>query len=177
MRVSYGRLYSLGNFENEKIEFEDSVQPGESYEEAYERARAVVDAEHTKSMVSRSLIQHERDQLYKLRNELADKERRLREVNGSWRRAAKNFDRLRELLAKHGVELPDLDEYQRPPKPQPEPGEFIESSDQDDDDSSVMCPHCFADITGLARTAYSGPEPECEPGSLCPRCREFIADE
>ncbi len=40
MQVSYSRLFSLGNFENEKIEFTDDVQPGESYEQAYERARA-----------------------------------------------------------------------------------------------------------------------------------------
>jgi hypothetical protein len=136
MKVSYGRLFSLGNFENEKIEFTDDVQPGESYEQAYERARAVVEAEHVKSMVSRSLVQHERDQLWKLRTDVSDAERRLREVNGAWRRAAKNFDNLRALLAAHGVEMADLDEYQRPPKPQPEPGEFFAGNEleRDEDD-------------------------------------------
>jgi hypothetical protein len=26
-------------------------------------------------------------------------------------------------------------------------------------------------------SAWSGPEPDCEPGVLCPSCGEFISDE
>lgn len=168
MRVSYSRLYSLGNFENEKIEFEDAVQPGETHEQAYERARAVVEAEHVKSMNQREQEKAEQTKLWKLQNQVADTERKLREVDGSWRRAASNFDRLRALLAAHGIDLPDLDLYQRPPQP----GQLVAG-----DDDTVICPHCRADITGQPASAWSGPEPECEPGFLCPQCQEFIADE
>lgn len=37
--VTYSRLINLGKFENERIEFTDDVQPGESPNEAYLRVR------------------------------------------------------------------------------------------------------------------------------------------
>jgi hypothetical protein len=37
------------------------------------------------------------------------------------------------------------------------------------------CPHCGA-IFGAA-SAWSGPEPDYEPGVLCPECDEFISDD
>lgn len=172
MKVSYGRLYSLGNFENEKIEFEDEVLEGESIESAYQRAREVVEAQHVKTVVEKSLVKHERDELWRLRNEVATAEKRAREVVGYWRRAVKKHGELRELLAKHGVELAELDSYYLPPPPSPEPGELA-----DGDEMLVICPHCGENITFLATSASSGPEPECEPGFLCPACREFIPNE
>jgi hypothetical protein len=39
----------------------------------------------------------------------------------------------------------------------------------------MKCPHCEAIF--YAASAWSGPEPECEPGVLCPECGEFISDE
>jgi DNA-directed RNA polymerase subunit RPC12/RpoP len=39
----------------------------------------------------------------------------------------------------------------------------------------MKCPHCGAVF--YAASAWSGPEPECEPGVLCPECGEFISDE
>lgn len=42
MKVSYERLWNLGNFNNERIVLEDHVQPGETPEEAYQRIRALV---------------------------------------------------------------------------------------------------------------------------------------
>jgi len=169
--VSYSRLYSLGNFENERIEFEDAVQPGERYEDAYERARMVVEQQHVATVARREVVNEKRNQIYELNQKISTAENRAREVVGYWRRAVKRYDELRTLLNRHGVEIGGLDEYYLPPAPQPEPGEFVESDD------TVFCPHCGADITGLATLAYSGPEPECEPGILCPKCREFIADE
>jgi hypothetical protein len=176
MRVSYSRLYSLGNFENEKIECEDEVGPDETYDEAYRRCRGIVEAEHVKTAVQRSLVQHERDELYRLRNDVLDKERRAKEVEGRWRSAAKQYDQLHQLLNRHGVELPDLDEYQRPPSPQPDPVEeqFVAVSVDSDEQ---ICPHCGEDLSNTTVSAWSGPEPECEPGFLCPHCNEFVADE
>lgn len=42
MRVTYERLFNLGNFNNERIALEDDVQPGETPIEAYQRLRATV---------------------------------------------------------------------------------------------------------------------------------------
>lgn len=170
MRVSYSRLYSLGNFENEKIEFEDAVQLGETYQDAYERARLVVEQQHAATVDRLKLVSERRQHIWDLNQKISTTENRTREVVGYWRRAVKNYNALRELLAKHGVEVPELDSYYLPPAPQPEPGGLA------DGDELEVCPHCGADITGQARSAYSGPEPDCEPGFLCPSCREFIAD-
>lgn len=42
MRVTYERLFNLGNYNNERIALEDDVQPGETPQEAYQRVRAAV---------------------------------------------------------------------------------------------------------------------------------------
>lgn len=42
MKVSYERLFNLGNYNNERIVLEDDVQPEESPHEAYQRLRALV---------------------------------------------------------------------------------------------------------------------------------------
>lgn len=39
----------------------------------------------------------------------------------------------------------------------------------------MQCPHC--DAVFFVASAWSGPEPDCEPGVLCPSCGEFISDE
>lgn len=172
MRVSYSRLYSLGNFENEKIEFEDAVQPGETYQDAYERARLVVEQQHAATVDRLKLVSEKRQHIWDLNNQSSTAEQRTREVVGYWRRAVKRYGELRELLAKHGVDVAELDSYYLPPAPQPEPGELA-----DGDDMLVICPHCGENITFQATSTYSGPEPECEPGFLCPACRNFIANE
>lgn len=38
----------------------------------------------------------------------------------------------------------------------------------------VLCPHC--DRLIFSASAWSGPEPDCEPGILCPHCETFISD-
>lgn len=40
MRVTYERLFNLGNYNNERIALEDEVQPGETAFDAYWRLRA-----------------------------------------------------------------------------------------------------------------------------------------
>lgn len=39
----------------------------------------------------------------------------------------------------------------------------------------MRCPYCGAFF--LAASASTGPEPDYEPGVLCPECGEFISDE
>lgn len=40
MKISYARLFNLGNYENERIEIEDEVLPNETPKQAYHRIRA-----------------------------------------------------------------------------------------------------------------------------------------
>lgn len=42
MRVTYERLFNLGNYNNERLAVEDDVLPGETPEEAYRRVRGLV---------------------------------------------------------------------------------------------------------------------------------------
>lgn len=42
MKIVYARLFNLGNYENERVEVEDEVLPGESPHSAYVRIRALV---------------------------------------------------------------------------------------------------------------------------------------
>jgi hypothetical protein len=39
----------------------------------------------------------------------------------------------------------------------------------------MKCPYC--DAVFETASAWSGPEPDCEPGVLCPECEEFIPDD
>jgi hypothetical protein len=41
--IHYERLVNLGNYENEKLGIDVEIEPGETVEEAIQRARAVVD--------------------------------------------------------------------------------------------------------------------------------------
>lgn len=45
-KVEYSRLYSLGNFEHERISVEIALQDGETPHQALERAREFVKKEH-----------------------------------------------------------------------------------------------------------------------------------
>jgi hypothetical protein len=139
MKVSYSRLYSLGNFENEKIECEDDVRDDELYATAYERVRGIVEAQHVATMAARSVEQKSRENLYELNSFIAKAEARAKEVNGHWRRAVKTFNQVRGLLLKHGVVIEELEDYLLPPEPKPEPVEeqFV-SGDEDDE----YCPVC-----------------------------------
>lgn len=42
MKVTYERLFNLGNYNNERIALEDDVQDGETPQEAYQRLRTAV---------------------------------------------------------------------------------------------------------------------------------------
>ena len=42
MKVTYERLWNLGNYHNERVTLEDDVQPDETPEQAYARIRRLV---------------------------------------------------------------------------------------------------------------------------------------
>lgn len=134
--VEYAKVFNLGNYENERIFFSDEVQPGETPGEAFERVKGWVLAKHDETMASRSLMQRKNEEIWELENKLQRAEGRAHEVVGYWRRGVNRYNELRELLAKHGVDLPELDSYYLPPAPAPEPGEFVASDDQADDDQA-----------------------------------------
>jgi hypothetical protein len=63
MKVTYERLFNLGNYNNERIALEDDVRDGETPEEAYQRLRSTVyamagkpDPAQPKVEVSRAVI-------------------------------------------------------------------------------------------------------------------------
>lgn len=63
MKVTYERLFNLGNYNNERIALEDDVQPGETPLEAYQRLRYTVyamagkpDPAEPKPVISRVVI-------------------------------------------------------------------------------------------------------------------------
>lgn len=45
----------------------------------------------------------------------------------------------------------------------------------DDDGPGWECEECGAIF--FVASAWSGPEPECEPGVLCPECGAWVPDE
>jgi hypothetical protein len=119
--VEYAKVFNLGNYENERIFFSDEVQPGETPGEAFERVKGWVLAKHdeTKEVLSAE------KQLLKVNRQINDAEYRLREIQFTWRDTVRRFDELRELLAKHGLDINPLGTYYLPPEPKPEPGELV----------------------------------------------------
>jgi hypothetical protein len=177
MRVSYSRLFALGNFENEKVEAEDEVGPNETYEMAYERLRALVEEEHTKTMASRSLVRSKGEAIWQLEAKLQRAESRAAEVIGYWRRGVRQYNELRELLAKHGVDLPELDSYYLPPEPKIEPGETETSPEAEAElADGWSCPECGDHFFNAS--AWSEMQGNDVVGGVkCPSCGTFVPSE
>lgn len=49
MNIRYGRVFNLGNYETERIEVQDEVRDGESFEEAIRRLRKKVIEDATRN--------------------------------------------------------------------------------------------------------------------------------
>jgi hypothetical protein len=54
-------------------------------------------------------------------------------------------------------------------------GNWGEDQVSEDEEPGWECDACGAVF--FVASAWSGPEPECEPGVLCPECGEFVPDE
>jgi hypothetical protein len=127
--VEYGKTFNLGNYENERIFLTDDVQPGETQDEAYARVRHWVLAKHGEGEELLSLEQQRR----RAQSRADQAQYGLSNVVSQWREAVLRFEALRELLAKHGVELRPLDPYYLPPKEQPETV-LVPSADEEEED-------------------------------------------
>jgi hypothetical protein len=100
-RVRYGRLFNLGNYENERIDVEVVVEPGETHAQAFTRAKAEVDGLASLAQSERgkrSQLEDTQQSLWRAQNHLATLARHHRE-------AADKAQQLTTLLAKHGVNV------------------------------------------------------------------------
>lgn len=117
--VTYARLVNLGNYENERVEYEDAVRPGETPEAAYERVRAWVYAQLAREDEMRDLEARKKA----LRGEIFEAEEKARRVRREWESLIRRDAELREVLARQGVTLDTLPSYLMPPSPATEPEE------------------------------------------------------
>jgi len=131
--VKYARLINLGNYENERIEFEDEVQPGETTEAAYTRVRAWVYAQVNRD----DPLQPARERIERANADAFRAEDRARGVRQRWLDAVAKYDELRSVLSLHGVEIPELPFPLRPNESTPPVlagGDEDEGEDEDEDE-------------------------------------------
>jgi hypothetical protein len=102
--VRYARLVNLGNYENERVELEDTVQPEETFEAAYLRLRLEV---HRLAGLSDPLEELS-DQIKAATNAAELAARRATAVTAHWRDAVEHFRELRAQLSLQGAEIADL---------------------------------------------------------------------
>lgn len=115
--VKYARLVNLGNYENERVEFEDYVRPDETPDEAYARVRLWVHEQLAREDPLKDL----HSQLSRLRNEVFDAEDQLKQINRRVERAIERHTQLRQLLTIHGVDIEPLPAHLVPRTSEAEP--------------------------------------------------------
>jgi hypothetical protein len=108
--VHYGKTFNLGNYENERIHLEDDVQPGESTEQAFARVKAWVEGRHQSTKEQLRLV----DQREGILSSIATERYRMRQLIKKHEQAVEAFNKLRDLLAQHGVSISPLSSLEQP---------------------------------------------------------------
>lgn len=126
MRVTYEKLFNLGNYENERIGIEDELGDGENYETTYLRLRLIVHELGRRADPIRDLEK----QIRAAESRAQQTEYRAQQTREQWQQAADRYNELRALLERHGAEIEPLPSYLVPPAPVAQP----EGEDRDEED-------------------------------------------
>lgn len=105
MRISnvcYAKLFNLGNYENERIELEAQLDPGDDYGAAVQDLAAHV---QRLGIIRADERGADRDAAYKEHGAKA----RLERIEADIKVAQGRWERAKELLRKHGVDSADLE--------------------------------------------------------------------
>lgn len=102
VKVSYKKLFSLGNYENESIGAESIVGPGRDAIGELKDLIAWVEARHDKT-------EKDREAEFSRAISLAQHRDELRELTGKLEIARDRWEKCKAFLAKHGIEVEDLD--------------------------------------------------------------------
>lgn len=100
-RVSYGKLFNLGNYENERVELSAQVDYDEDHVEAMEAVRLEVQDIGARYAAERG---SDREAVYKEYGAAA----RLERINADIMAAEVRWKKALELLQKHGLNTEDL---------------------------------------------------------------------
>ena len=126
--VRYGMTFNMGNYESERIDFEDEVKAAESIEAAYQRCKTLVEQQHTQSRKGNTLEAH----INQLLSRQVSIHRKIEALNMMHERAIGRYNDLRAILARHGVEVEEINNYYLTLEPLPP----IVDDGQDDDDQA-----------------------------------------
>lgn len=98
--ISYSRLVSLGNYENEKVGATAEVEPGEDPNTVLSDLKA---------WVATQIKDRQEDQ--EVSSQLADKQYKLVDLERRIENAKAKYAKLREILSSHGVTLETLPDF------------------------------------------------------------------
>lgn len=128
--VAYGFTFNIGNYQSERIDCKIAVEPGETPEQAMDRARLFVEQQRQRRQEVLSLNEH----IKRLRGQEDNLQSKIKQVKVNHRQAVERFNELRALLALHGVQIEELSRYYLPDEEQEPAAELDESADEDEDD-------------------------------------------
>lgn len=128
--VRYGKTYNLGNYESERIDFEDDVLPEETKEQALVRVRAWVEGEHQRTKNRQSL----QDRFDELSSGISHQHSRMARLVRKHKKGIEAYEKLRDLLLLHGVTIDPLGTFELPLANWDQKAPDDQADDQDDDD-------------------------------------------
>lgn len=97
--VRYGRLYNLGNYENERIEVEAAISPSEDWEEVYEQLKGRVTMVHDAKEDMERQVDELQQSVYRL-------EQRKNDLDAQVKAVEKRWEHIKRFMDKVGLELP-----------------------------------------------------------------------
>lgn len=103
LTIEYKRLHSFGNYENEQIGITVIVEPGETPDQALERAKKWVDSQ----IGSRDST---RDELDRIQSAIYDQKQEQKRLCTNIENLKERRDRAVAILQKHGVDTNELEE-------------------------------------------------------------------
>lgn len=118
-KVSYSQLANLGNYENEKVELEATLEEGDNWQDVLEDLRQKV-LEVTKGI----------NDYMKTKNEIYDRERELRDLLVKVDKAKATWETVSTFLKAQGL---NNDPAKFPELPQLEQAEIVDEDDRDDE--------------------------------------------
>jgi beta-xylosidase len=128
-KVSYAKLFNLGDYQNHRIEAEADVDTNHGPEDVLAVLTEWVEEQHAEMVKPAQELDDLRKQIAQCRSETWKAEKLSREAGERLQRNVTKVRQLAEILKAHGVETPDLDEWLKEALSRTEP----EDTDDEDD--------------------------------------------